>query len=490
MSGSDHPSSPSGNKRHACPETAAAEALVQQLWLNTSAEAANPPAVVPPPPSAAQRCAADALTLVFEFIEFEELVYATRSCPTWRSAAAKERPRRLTFDRADRLAALCASSSPLKRHISRVACNRYSSSLSVNQLAQLSRLPELTSLEVRPDAAALSRLMRMPAEGGGALAELKAAFPPRLRELTLFVSKVHSAAACQLLLDALPAVKELDRLTLTPLDVNPGQTATLSLEPLLQLPRLTHLTWIIGDLTVPQLEMIKQIATLQSIDPGLRSWSAAQLSALCRPSHRLQQLQEVNLWQTAVDATAMTHLACLPGLTRLTPFVLLPDAYAHLPRFPQLQRLLVPLKHVASAQQVAHNNPLVSALSGCSALIDLTLNRGECSESFCGQLMQAVPRLRALSFNFCSPPSLSFLRHSPHLVDLRFEHCEDLRLSHVVAIGAFAPQLESLTFEFCDGLQLDGAEVQLLTPPGSLGLPHLREFDYLLALEESDSDDE
>jgi hypothetical protein len=195
----------------------------------------------------------------------------------------------------------------------------------------------------------------------------------------------------------------------------------------------------------------------------------------------------VNLWQTAVDATAMTHLACLPGLTRLTPLVLLPDAYAHLPRFPQLQRLLVSLKRLLPAQQAERNALLVSALSACPALTDLTLRHFDCSDSFGIQLMQAVPRLRTLRFHDCSLPALSCLRHAPHVVDLRFEHCKALRLSHVVAIGAFAPQLESLTFEFCDGLQLDEAEVQLLTPPGALGLPRLRGFHYRPFPEESDS---
>ena len=91
--------------------------------------------------------------------------------------------------------------------------------------------------------------------------------------------------------------------------------------------------------------------------------------------------------------------------------------------------------------------------------------------------MQAVPRLRSLHLIECSLPSLRFLRHAPKLKELFVFSCKDVRPGHVVGIGAFAPQLEFLSVQDCEGL-LDEAEQQLLTPPGALGLPHLREFDY------------
>jgi len=59
------------------------------------------------------------------------------------------------------------------------------------------------------------------------------------------------------------------------------------------------------------------------------------------------------------------------------------------------------------------------------------------------------------------------------------------------------PQLELLTLHCCEGLQLDEVERRLLTPPGALGLPHLREFSYCTyepdsfgASDEDDEDDE
>jgi hypothetical protein len=450
------------------------------MRLNGEAATADPPAATLSPLSAAQRCAADTLTIVFGFAELKEMARAARTCKAWLAAAAKEKPRRLTRKigpgRADRLAAVCASSSPFKKHISRVVCSEYFSSLGLSELSALSRLPELTALEVEPDAEDLKRLMDEESEG--ALAEVKAAFPPNLRDLRLWANEEHPAQVWQLLLDALPAMKGLERLTLARDDDEPDPSPALSLEPLLQLSRLTHLTWHIGRLTVSQLQIIKQIATLQFLHPGLAGWSAAQLSALCRPPHRLQQLQDLKLY--GADQFEMADLVSLPALTSLEN-VFTAGAFAFLPRFTRLQRLSVSMDSDDDPDQQALGEDsalLVSAVSACSALTDLTIRSGECSESFGSQLMQAVPRLRTLGFSFCSLLSLRFLRHAPNLKNLSLHLCKHVRSGHVTGLGSFAPQLESLTVEYCDGLLLDEAEVQMLTPPDAIGLPHLRELLY------------
>jgi hypothetical protein len=451
------------------------------------AAAADPPAATLSPLSAAQRCAADTLTLVFGFVELEEFVPAARTCKAWLVAAAKEKPRGLirSFEQARQLRAFCESSSPFKKHISRIDCSD-KFSIDLTRLTQLSQLTELTALNVQLNVADVTRLMD--AEGGGALAALQAAFPPKLRELTMSMPTAQTAV-CQLLLDALPAMAGLEQLSLD--DAAADQTAeALSLEPLLQLPRLTRLKWLIGYLAVPQLLIIKQIATLQFFDPGTDDWLPDQLSAFCRPPHRLQRLEEIKMHNTDIDAAMMADLVCLPALTSLEPHFLASSAFALLPRFPQLQRLSASLGSGDDAldQQAERSALLVSALTACPALIDLTLNRGECSESFCGQLMQAVPRLRALRFETCYLPSLRFLRHVPNLKRLTLLDCRSVRVGHVIGIGAFASQLESLSLDNCAGLRLDKAEVQLLTPPGALGLPHLREFYYYPPEPGSDSD--
>jgi hypothetical protein len=59
------------------------------------AAAADPPSTVRSPLSAAQRCAADALVLVFGFMDLKELAGTARACKAWLAAAAKEKPRGL-----------------------------------------------------------------------------------------------------------------------------------------------------------------------------------------------------------------------------------------------------------------------------------------------------------------------------------------------------------------------------------------------------------
>ena len=488
MSGSERLSSLSGSKRAASPTNATAETAAQRMRLSEAA-AANPPAAVRSPPSAAQRCADDTLALVFGLIKFEELVSAARTCKAWLAASAKGQPRGLTqrFARDERLSDFCTSSSPLKKHVSRVYCTS-AVQLGLEQLAQLGRLPLLTSMDVQLNAADVTRLMDE--QGGEALAALKAAFPAKLQELALSMSTAQSLAAHQLLLDALPAMKELQNLTLIPhINVVADQSAALSLEPLLQLPHLTHLRWRVANPTVQELSTIKQIATLQSLECGY-GWTAAQLSVLCRPPHRLQQLQEINLWETDADEAVLTEVACLPALTSLELAAPTAGAYAFVPRFTRLRRLWVSLEddHDALDQQADHDALLASAVSACPGLTDLTLVLWECSEQFGSQLMLAVPRLCKLRFDRCSLPSLRFLRHAPNLTDLAFDDCAAVRLGHVFGIGSFVPQLGCLSLVWCAGLQLDETEVQMLSPPDAIGLPHLREFHYLpLRREESDS---
>jgi len=230
---------------------------------------------------------------------------------------------------------------------------------------------------------------------------------------------------------------------------------------------------------VSQLRIIQQISTLQSFSLGVARWSAAQLSAFCRPPHRLQQLEDVGLRWTDVDEAAMTELVCLPALTTLQPDSLAPSAIAFLPRFPRLQRLRLCLGSIGyAASREAEKTALISALSACATLAHLTLAYGECTESFDDQLMEAVPQLRSLRFHGCSLRSLRFLLHLPNLTELSLISCNSVNTFHVVGVGAFAPQLERLRVQECYGLHLDEAERRLLTPPGALGLPRLRELKY------------
>ena len=113
----------------------------------------------------------------------------------------------------------------------------------------LRQLPELTGLEVQLSVPDLTRLMDE--RGDGALPTLQAAFPPKLQKLALWLPEAHSPEECQLLLDALSAMKELEELNILQAStLEPGYPAALSLKSLQQLPRLTHLGWKFMGLTV------------------------------------------------------------------------------------------------------------------------------------------------------------------------------------------------------------------------------------------------
>ena len=126
-----------------------------------------------------------------------------RSCRQWRAAAFKGTPRavRLPLD-AGSASALCCSSSPPLRHIGTVALDN-DDSLSLVLMQQLHAQPSLIALRAALGSAELQRLEEQ--NGAQALCDLRTAFPPRLRELSLPKPNCTSATS-QLLLDALPAL--------------------------------------------------------------------------------------------------------------------------------------------------------------------------------------------------------------------------------------------------------------------------------------------
>jgi hypothetical protein len=127
------------------------------------------------------------------------------------------------------------------------------------------------------------------------------------------------------------------------------------------------------------------------------------------------------------------------------------------------------------------HDALIKGLSECTALTEINMVSGghACSEEFGSRLVRAVPRLRALRVFRTDIDSLFFLRHAPNLVELELAKCTFVRSGHIMALGAWAPQLERLRVEECAGLQLDEDEQRLLTPPNALQLPHLKEFRYV-----------
>jgi hypothetical protein len=158
-----------------------------------------------------------------------------RVCRQWRTAASKGTPRavRLPLDAGS---ASALRGSPLLRHIGTVALDN-DDSLSLALMQQLHALPGLTALRAALGSAELQRLEEQ--NGAQTLADLRSAFPPHLRELSL---SNCTPAASQLLLDALPALAQLERLLLHESEyAQSSDYDSLSLASLLPLPWLVFL---------------------------------------------------------------------------------------------------------------------------------------------------------------------------------------------------------------------------------------------------------
>lgn len=191
---------------------------------------------------------------------------------------------------------------------------------------------------------------------------------------------------------------------------------------------------------------------------------------------RLDQLEEVNLFDTDISAAHMSALARLPGITRIGYEHMQLDAIPMLPRLPRLQRLAIDLPQLANNSD-AERETLYSSLRACFAFTAVDVDGDEWSEAVGEWLLRVLPRLRKLSIADDSLPSLRFLRHAPELTDLDISQCKHLRVGHILALGSLVPRLEHLAIFDIDGL-LDELERQALTPPGALGLPSLLSFMY------------
>jgi hypothetical protein len=368
-----------------------------------------------------------------------------------------------------RLTSLLVSRSPLRRHVSELILPEQFA-LTPARLGQLCTLPALTLFQGTLDGS----LQEWTA------ADWRSSLPSRLRELVLDIPDSITLTAHQHLIDALPAIQDLRRLILGPSDrhtADPQLSAPLLLERLLQLPQLKELIWNIGDLTLSQLAVVKHIRSLRHLSSHYGRWSAEQLSFLSQPPHRLDQLEEVQLFHTDVSSAHMSALFQLPGITRIGCAQQMPlDAFAMLPRLPRLQQLALDLPQLTVSND-ADRETILSSLRACSALTDVEIDDGECSEATGERLLRALPHLHKLSIVEASIPSLRFLRYAPSLTALELYGCRDLRAGHILALGSLLPRLERLEL-FDRGRLLDEMEARALKPPGAIGLPNLSTFVY------------
>ena len=417
--------------------------------------------------SPALRCHADALTSVFAFMTLDELPAVMQTCRSWNSDAAKEKARGLTLrlHRPKRLESMCRSASPLLRHISTLEIASFIH-VDIQQLRAMQSLQSLIALDValKADEIATATGQR----------DLRAALPPRLRSFTLQAPPFRDSVSLQHVIAALPALHSLQTLTLHSRQHTVNES--LSVEPLLRLPRLTELCLDI-QLSQARLGFIKEMASLQKLNINQGRWLVQGLHALCSPPHRLQQLQELDLSATEVGAGHMNELAQLPGLTTLKPTLLAPSAIPLLSRLKRLHTIRLDPELLCDEDSLRLSE-LCTALRQCASLVAVALEARASDVDRLPEVLAAVPGLRVLQMEKTTLYSLRFLRHAPQLEELHLLRCQEVRPMHLLGAAALLPHLRVLRVHECSGVRLDEWELELLTPPGSALLPQLRQFDY------------
>jgi len=335
------------------------------------------------------------------------------------------------------------------------------------------RLEQLRALHSLPSLIRLDAALKMDADAQLEQHELRACLPPRLQSLTLRLHHGADENALAAIIEALPALADLDTLSLRCTRVD----TSLSLEPLLQLSRLVHLA-ISARLSVEQLGTVKQMESLRTLAVNKGDWRVEDLHTLCSPPHRLQQLEQIDLSHTSVDDQRMSQLVQLEGLRILQPGVLQSSA---IPLLPRLQRLhSVRLDNYALHDESSRAQ-MCAALRQCECITVVQVTSytsREDSASALQELITEVPGLRVLQLERATVSSLRFLRHAPQLEQLHLTQCQMVRPTHLLALGTVVPQLRVLRVHECIDVRLDEWELELLSPPDSALLPNLRRFDY------------
>ena len=225
-------------------------------------------------------CHTNALHCIFAFLSLADLLPALHSCRQWWAAGCQEslRELRICLKRPELI--LVMATSPLRRHVADVALRHCKDDVSFTQLRLLGTLPRLTALNANVDGMNVkmwirSALANAPGDSRERRAKvLRAILPPRLCSLSARVT--FSESPLQALIDALPALTDLDALQL---DI---QLTHVDLSPLLQLPRLIRLH-LRRSPSQQQCAAIKQLAALTTLEWASPSGIAPRCWRCCGP---------------------------------------------------------------------------------------------------------------------------------------------------------------------------------------------------------------
>jgi hypothetical protein len=165
-------------------------------------------------------------------------------------------------------------------------------------------------------------------------------------------------------------------------------------------PRLRKLKLHRVDWTAQALAELKQLSELRELSFASGFMQNVELVAVCAPPHSLQ-LESIKIEAIAIDEMAMRALLYLPTLTALEATEIEADAWPLLPQLPLLRRLSFNPSGTVTPELTAS---LAAALSGCQALVDLSLPHVGFEEAVTeeqrsarwAQILSSVPNLHRL----------------------------------------------------------------------------------------------
>jgi hypothetical protein len=423
--------------------------------------------------SLAQRCDRDCLSIIFSFCgQLSHVVAAAQTCHSWR--AASSRPQ------SSCRAALVLSpqafkqmwQSSLRCHL---ACLEMDSASGEDLLQLHTCCPQLEKLGVWVDCASVAALTHSPAD-----VELfnAHAWPSSLHSLLLRMKDTNSMGF-QRLLDALPSsTAGLQSLSLSMLGIGKN----IEFAPLQQLPHLTRLV-INQRLSLPQLDVVKQLRALTELDLDNGNWLEEDFRRLlCEGPHHLQRLQKINLQYWELEDESAHGLLSLPSLTELAPLTIDPCYFSMLRSMSELRKLRVRCQPGGFGEVAA--DALLSSLRSLSHLTRFEMDGEGASAVAVRTLLDglgaAVPQLRELDIaSVRTLPLLNGLRTCTQLRNLRLLKCHRDDGDSVDDVLQLLPSLRHLALfrVFDSNLRLTDEQRAVFTPPSAL-VPSLEDFAW------------
>lgn len=429
----------------------------------------------------------DTLDIAFSYLRIGELAIVLRVCKWWKDvASALSEGITMFVSTGNVLESVGNRTTPLHSRITGVFSD---GAMRPDSLYHLRRLPRLTLLDATIDYSGAND------HGGRAhrrhLDHLMSVLPRGLTTLCMR-ERLDSPTLTgnALVLDALPALTNLETLDLTALfrGVDGGGRGDLDLLPLLHLPRLEYLELGSMPLTLDRAVVLGKLVRLQSLRCKRSQWSVEVLTALCGQAGGLQHLEVLDLDRTCLTAEHMEALIRLRSIKIIQPEFIHLEAIPYLPRFPVL--CLVLLNNTEALYPDIASEQYLAAFRSCPALTELRMDPVAGDEVGPDRvprlLVPSVPRLKTLILTGCSISSFDFLQHLKELEKLILWGGA-VASSEVMKLGEFAPQLTELDVQSCR-VPFTAADLQQLILPSRL-LPKLRLFKYGDP-EDEDEDDE